>query len=487
MVEKLKSSLLKVCKGVITPIIVIFVFSLSIGLFLSLTLLVVSIEEGAGNLSDSAMSATWAVFMFAQGVGLSFGDCLLTITPLGLTFLLVASLAVLIRKIQGGAVAYSTGFVVWVAINAVLSQNTHIVLTDSIFIILLKTSCIYLISLFIAVFPHSSLYEVAKKRYKQVCPEHVQKSISIVKRVVVVLLVLYATVGVITVIVWSCTHIGSVNSFFIKLGMQNGSRILTTIACLIWLPNVAIWALSWICGGGFSIGSVAHFALASAKSKALPPVPIFGIFPEPIIDIVYRTIFLGIIPTVCCIVMLLAILNKRGSGLRIKNIANKEERRAFILCVIATAGNSVGVAAFTTIIWTVIFSCSNGSLGEYRLSSVGVDVIESTRAVGHSTLYAVGTAWILSILWVVISYGARHLFELIAKKKTSKTDAASKTDESTKNNDVLKTDESTKNNATSKTSVVPKTSVTSKTSKQTPPLPLKKAVPRTVSSRAKRK
>lgn len=51
MVEKLKSSLINMSKGVITPVIVILIFSLTIGLFLSLTLLVVSIEEGTGNLS----------------------------------------------------------------------------------------------------------------------------------------------------------------------------------------------------------------------------------------------------------------------------------------------------------------------------------------------------------------------------------------------------------------------------------------------------
>lgn len=434
MVEKLKSSLIKISKGVVTPIIVIFVFSLTLGLFLSLTLLVISIEEGTGNLSDSAMSMTWAVFLFAQGVGLSIGDCLLTIVPLGITLLLVASLIVVIRKIQGGALAYFTGFVVWVAVNAVLSQNTHVVLADSLIIILCKTAVIYLISLFIAVFPSSSLFAAAKKCYKQVCPERVQKNISIVKRTAVLLFVLYSLVALVTVIVWSCTHVGSVNSFFIKLGMQNGSRILTTIACLVWLPNVAIWALSWICGAGFSIGKVAYFTIAAAQNKDLPPVPVFGIFPESIGDVVYRTLFYGIIPTVCFILMLVMIFHKRGCCLRIRNIGDKEGQKDFILGAIEAASDCVGVVALITVMWTIVFACANGSLGQYRLSFVGVDVIESTRAVGHLTLYAVGAAWLLAIVGILLAHGVKYIFGLIHIKSyfhgkdadTTDTDAKSR-------------------------------------------------------------
>lgn len=535
MVEKLKSSLIKISKGVVTPIIVIFIFSLTLGLFLSLTLLVISIEEGTGNLSDSAMSMTWAVFLFAQGVGLSIGDCLLTIVPLGITLLLVASLIVVIRKIQGGALAYFTGFVVWVAVNAVLSQNTHVVLADSLIIILCKTAVVYLISLFIAVFPSSSLFAAAKKCYKQVCPERVQKNISIVKRTAVLLFVLYSLVALVTVIVWSCTHVGSVNSFFIKLGMQNGSRILTTIACLVWLPNVAIWALSWICGAGFSIGKVAYFTIAAAQNKDLPPVPVFGIFPESIGDVVYRILFYGIIPTVCFILMLVMIFHKRGCCLRIRNIVDKEGRKDFILGAIEAASDCVGVVALITVMWTIVFACANGSLGQYRLSFVGVDVIESTRAVGHLTLYAVGAAWLLAIVGILLAHGVKYIFGLIHIKsyfhskiseaiapavasvseegkffaKTASCVSKNIVKQSSKIKGILNLKETFKNKQSSKnknlaSTKVPRTAISSnaghskidseinseinyKKEKQKSPLSLKKAAPRTVSSKAKRK
>lgn len=464
MVEKLKSSLISMFKGVIVPVITIFSFSLVLVLFLSLTLLVISIEEGTGNLSDSAMSITCAVLLFAQGVGLTFGNCVLTIIPLGLTILIVTTLVCLIRHIKGGPLAYFSGFIVWVFASIILSQNTSVSLLDSQIIIACKTALIYLLSLAVAVFPKSSFFTVLKKNYQKICPEWIRKNITILKRAAIILLALYAAVAVITVIVWICTSVGSVNSFFIKLGMQNGSRIFTTIACLIWLPNVAIWALSWICGSGFSIGKVAYFTMVDAQYKSLPPVPVFGIFPEAVKDVLYRTVFYGIIPTICVITMLVVILHKQGCCLRLKNIKDKSELRAFALRAIESGSVSVGVAAVITIICTIVFAISNGSLGEYRLASVGVDVIDSTRVVGHFTLYAVAIAWGLSVLGVLIAAVVPYVFGLIRNSFNHGT-KSSKVENQTK--DETKTQVESKPKAETKTKVekpqVEKPQVESKT------------------------
>ena len=139
--KKLKSSLISVLKGLAIPAITIFVFALVVGLFMSLTLLVISIEEGTGNLSDSSMSLTWALLLFSQGVGLGFNDFILTIIPLGLTILLVSTLAIAMKKLKSGQVENLIGLFVWVFINAVISQNTNIELLDSLPIILLKSIC----------------------------------------------------------------------------------------------------------------------------------------------------------------------------------------------------------------------------------------------------------------------------------------------------------------------------------------------------------
>lgn len=511
MVEKLKSSFINISKGIVTPLIVIFIFSLAIGLFLSLTLLIVSIEEGIGNLTDSVMSMTWAVFMFAQGVGLTFANCVLTIVPLGLTILLIAVLASLIRRVKGGSTAYSTGLITWVAFNVVLSQNTHVTLVDSPFVIALKTALVYLLALFIAVFPSSIFFDAIKQRYKQIIPEWAKKNARIVIFSSIMLLALYALVAVITVIVWSCTNFGSVNSLFVKLGMQNGSRILTTIACFIWLPNIAIWALSWICGAGFSIGKVASFTLVATHNKDLPPVPIFGIFPNSIVDVVHRTLCYGVVPFVCFVLVFTMILYKRGCGLHLRNINDVLERKAFILNAVEAVCVSVGVSVLTTIFWTVIFACANGSIGEYRLASVGVNVIESTRAIGHLTLFATGSAFLFAIFVNLIRCGFIYVTSLIKGSKSSQKSSNNITEKTVENStesadpykpliliipkitNIFKSKSSNKKvenkriarTASSSSTLNEKNTV--ENNKQQSPVSLKKAVPRTVSSKAKRK
>ena len=83
-------------------------------------------------------------------------------------------------------------------------------------------------------------------------------------------------------------------SLFELSGMENGSRILTTLAMLIWLPNLMLWAISWLFGAGFSIGELANFTLWMGQSNGLPAVPAFGILPEPIADNLWRTVMLEI-------------------------------------------------------------------------------------------------------------------------------------------------------------------------------------------------
>ena len=126
--KKLKSSLISILKGISIPAIATLIFAIVVGLFMSLTLLVISIEEGTGNLSDSSMSMTWAALLFAHGVGLGFDDFILTVIPLGLTSLIITMLAILMRKLKGGSLVNCIGLFVWVFITGVTVSYTHLTL-----------------------------------------------------------------------------------------------------------------------------------------------------------------------------------------------------------------------------------------------------------------------------------------------------------------------------------------------------------------------
>lgn len=77
----------------------------------------------------------------------------------------------------------------------------------------------------------------------------------------VIMMGVYLVMGLITVIVWGVLNRSAMDTLFADIGMGTGSRILTTIASLAWLPNLCIWAVSWLFGAGFHIGELATFTL----------------------------------------------------------------------------------------------------------------------------------------------------------------------------------------------------------------------------------
>lgn len=414
--KRLKESVITFLKGIASPLIAIFVFALTIGLFLSLTLLVISIEEGTGSFSDSAMSIMCATLMLAQGVGLGLEGLVITVTPLGLTFLLIAFLAYLIRKFKGSISVYIIGFVCWIIINVIIYQNTSIELLDSLPIVLLKTSLIYVISICFAVIPHSDLINSLYNKFKQYINPVVPRIIKLSVVGALLTVLVYTIVSCIAVIVWSFVGYENVESFFTVLGMKQGSRILTTIACLAWLPNIALWALSWICGAGFSVGSVAHFAIGVAKYKQMPPIPVFGIFPHTILNHSQQMLVLSAVPAALFVLSLLILFLKKGCNIRI-HISDKQidYKKSFIDFGVS-AVVLVCVASLSTIVMNILFNCCNGSLGQYRLKNVGVKAVESVQAVGHYTLLPFIAAWLVSLVGICLVYLILWLFNVIKDK-----------------------------------------------------------------------
>lgn len=407
--KKLKSSLISVLKGLAIPAIAIFVFALIVGLFMSLTLLVISIEEGTGNLSDSSMSLTWAVLLFAQGVGLGFDDFVLTIIPLGLTILLVSSLAIAMRKLKGGQLANSIGLFVWVFANSVISQNTNIELLDSLPIILLKSVCVYILAMMIAVFPYSSTFAQIKQKLAKHFSERIIKCAKICFYCSVSVLVIYAIVALLTIIFWCVVGSSNVEIAFSKLGMQIGSRILTSIACLVWLPNIALWALSWISGAGFNIGDIASFSIFSVSKKSLPPIPLFAIFPDAIKDSFYRTASVSILFVLCAILASFIILYSKLCNLRIIFDNNKVDWKKTAFAFVQSAIVLVASCMAIILVMSVLLLFANGSLGRFRLAHVGVNVSKSLRSLGHLTIYGFGFAWIVILFVCAIIIGIRLL------------------------------------------------------------------------------
>lgn len=56
--------------------------------------------------------------------------------------------------------------------------------------------------------------------------------------------------------------------------------IMIVVAQLFFIPNAIVWALSWLSGPGFYLGSDALHSPTSAPVGPIPAIPLFGATPQ---------------------------------------------------------------------------------------------------------------------------------------------------------------------------------------------------------------
>lgn len=96
-------------------------------------------------------------------------------------------------------------------------------------------------------------------------------------------LVLLAAHGVLTTVIglwWTTQGWQSVRGLFAGLITDPVSAGTLILLQLIFLPNVYSWALGWLAGPGFQVGSDSLVTTAEVTSGALPPMPVLGIIPS---------------------------------------------------------------------------------------------------------------------------------------------------------------------------------------------------------------
>lgn len=416
--ERVKSSFLTILKGLAVPFIALSVVALIAGLFFSLTLLVISVEEGTSNLSDASMSITWASLMLAQGIGFEADSLAISVIPLGYTILLVLMLAMVSRRLQSSMSSKSIGLFVWVVFNGIISQNIAIPLLDTLPIVMVKSAVVYVLALILAGYRKSVWLEKLRMWLSQHLPTMVCRCVRIGIRYTKILLGCYTTVALITVIAWIITGWPRMQQAFRVLGMQTGSSIFTTIIMLAWLPTMVIWAFSWIIGAGFHIGSVASYAIVAVHGEKLPSVPVFSLFPQPITDTLYASLVQWIIPFICVMVALVMLLHPSSLHLRATHEHTHIVWKKTVIDFASALATVVGVSALITLIMPLVFMISNGSLGRYRLANVGVDVIASSRAVGHATLLSCLIAWAVIVIYWLCAWGCALIWRHCQQTQT---------------------------------------------------------------------
>jgi hypothetical protein len=159
---------------------------------------------------------------------------------------------------------------------------------------------------------------------------------------------LVLTVGVLV------AHQGRIGRLYDALGADVVGMFTLSVAQLMALPNVALWASSWLAGTGFGLGEGTAITWSSSNPGLLPLIPVLGAVPAP------GPLPAGLWLTVLVPVAAGALVGWRALGVvaRLSSWQAKAE----------TAGLACLVAA---LVLTLASSLAGGSVGAVRLSGLG--------------------------------------------------------------------------------------------------------------------
>jgi hypothetical protein len=64
-----------------------------------------------------------------------------------------------------------------------------------------------------------------------------------------------------------------------SLGLDTGGVVVWSVALLAYLPNLLAWALAWVLGAGFTVGTGSVVSLSGTQLGMLPAIPVLGALP----------------------------------------------------------------------------------------------------------------------------------------------------------------------------------------------------------------
>lgn len=170
-------------------------------------------------------------------------------------------------------------------------------------------------------------------------------------------------VGVLICVGFVVLHLGNVTNLQAALAPGVIGGVVLSLAQLLVLPNLALWAVSFVAGTGFSAVEGASATWTGSRTSLLPMVPVFGALPEP-----------GAFPGWLPVVVLLPVAVGAFVGWRaLRSVARLSTERTKL----TVAGVAVVVAAGLVGLLDVV---GGASLGQERLSSIGAPAGAMTLA-----------------------------------------------------------------------------------------------------------
>ena len=410
-------------RGALEAFLAILIFTVALGACMALLLLIISIEEGGPSLSMATVALTETITLLTQGCGFTAGALTLTIIPLLLTGLLIWMIRSLVSRLGmsvGGCIA---GLVVWVLCSLILMQGSQTIQVDTTPVMLLRTSLVFLLGYGWAWVRSEPFRQAFTKRIQEVLPVQVRRTIRLGLTAGLILLAAMLAAGLIALIVWIVLYHGDVGRLFKLTRMGTASAVTTSLASLAWLPNLIIWAASWLFGDGFKIGQLATFTLWSGHASSLPSLPLFGLFPEPVSRQGVRLLLLNLPLLAGVVVGILLLTGPWGvsihAAVRQAGLKSRDTAVCFLMATLAMA--LTWLVALLGL--ALLFQLSNGALGRQRLAGVGVPIASSLRMIGTSLGVGLLGIWLLALVIAALIIIKDALIDYLRQADAKKTSA----------------------------------------------------------------
>lgn len=416
-------------RGALEAFLAILIYTVALGACMALLLLMISIEEGGPSLSMATVALTETITLLTQGCGFTAGALTLTIIPLLLTGLLIWVIRTLVGRMGMSVGGCISGLVVWMLCSLILMQGSQTIQADTSPVILLRTSLVFLLGYGWAWVRSEPFRQAFARRIKEALPIQIRRTIRLGLTAGLMLLAAMLAAGLIALIVWIALYHADVGRLFKLTRMGTASAVTTSLASLAWLPNLIIWAASWLFGDGFKIGQLATFTLWSGHASSLPSLPIFGLFPEPVSRQEVRMLLLNLPLLFGVVAGVLLLTGPWGvrilAAVRQTGLRSRDTAVCFLMATLAM----VLVWLVTLLGLALLFQLSNGALGRQRLAGVGVPIASSVRMIGTSLGVGLLGVWLLSLVIAALAIIKDALINYLRQAVDKKTSAKAENEE----------------------------------------------------------
>ncbi len=176
-------------------------------------------------------------------------------------------------------------------------------------------------------------------------------------------------------------HLGRIGRLYDALGPDPVGMVMLGLGQLMVLPNVALWAASWMAGPGFALGRGTAITWSHSNPGLLPLIPGLGAVPAP------GPLPAGLWLSVLVLVAAGALVGWRALG----EVARLSSWRA-------KAETALWACLVAALVLTLAMALSGGSLGAARLSGLGAPSLTFGAAVLAELLVGAGAVVCLSHL-----------------------------------------------------------------------------------------